>query len=97
MWAYGRYARGGSGPLAALMNEKKECGRTAYPSLTGQQHCGTFTINELATHPHCNDAEQTRPICTRQLGHMALNGTAVGDSVCRRVSTHVAVPPPATI
>lgn len=115
----GRYARGAT-ELSALMNEKKDCGRTAYPSLTGQQYCGRFTINELyaasgrhigsathalptrrclldsllthpccfalppndrGAHPHCNDAEKTRPICTRKVYHGALNSSAVGNSV----------------
>ena len=42
---------------------KKECGRTAYPSLTGQQPCGRFSIPDLNKHPACTDAEKTRPVC----------------------------------
>ena len=39
------------------------CGRTAYPSLTGQRTCGTFSLSALNGHPACTDTERTRPVC----------------------------------
>ncbi len=39
------------------------CGRTAYPSLTGQRACGVFKIPQLNDHPTCRDADRTRPVC----------------------------------
>lgn len=41
--------------MAAVLQEHRSCGRTAYPSLTGQKKCGSFSLLELNTHPHCND------------------------------------------
>lgn len=45
---------------------KQPCGRTAYPSLTGQRFCGSFSISELDGHPRCTDA--TRPVCVAKPG-----------------------------
>lgn len=41
--------------MAAALQEHRGCGRTAYPSLTGQKKCGSFSLLELNTHPRCND------------------------------------------
>lgn len=46
---------------------KRQCGRTAYPSLTGQTHCGEFSFAGLNTHPECTDSEHTRPICVAKV------------------------------
>ena len=58
------YAKGAGAmrePWAA--STQMRCGRTAYPSLTGQKPCGFFTLHALDTHPVCSDAERTLPVC----------------------------------
>ncbi len=55
-------------------HKPRNCGRTAYPSLTGQQSCGTFTFAGLNSHPHCNDAERTLPICVTKPAHTGTDG-----------------------
>ena len=49
--------------MAAAGSTTMQCGRTAYPSLTGQRHCGTFSYLKLNEHPSCTDAERTLPVC----------------------------------
>ena len=52
-------SRGGT----SAWHKPRQCGRTAYPTLTGQVPCGTFTLAGLNNHPHCDDAERTLPVC----------------------------------
>ena len=59
--------RGFESRLGQLKN-KMRCGRTAYPSLTGQRHCGWFSLEGLNEHPACDDAEKTLPVCATKPG-----------------------------
>ena len=59
--AYAKRAAALAKPWAA--RNLMRCGRTAYPSLTGQRACGTFTMHSLDRHPVCNDSERTLPVC----------------------------------
>ena len=56
---------------AAMQSPKTSrmrCGRTAYPSLTGQRHCGWFSLSNLNEAAACDDAEHTRPVCAIKPG-----------------------------
>jgi len=61
--------------MAALFEQQIQCGRTAYPNLTGQRFCGQYTIAELNRHPQCSDALKTLPICVKKPGG-PVNATA---------------------
>lgn len=49
-----------------LLSKRTRCGRTAYPSLTGQSTCGSFSITDLNRHPACTDPERTLPVCAHK-------------------------------
>ena len=70
--AYAKTSPTTSQPWAA--STLMRCGRTAYPSLTGQRPCGTFTLRSLDTHPACGDAERTLPVCALK-PHGSVNST----------------------
>jgi hypothetical protein len=56
------------GPMRAAQQVRSPCGRTAYPSLTGQDFCGRFSYLDLNAHPACADKGHTLPICVRKPG-----------------------------
>ena len=60
---------------AGLFSQPVQCGRTAYPNLTGQRFCGAYTIKDLNSHPQCTDALKTLPICVKKPGG-PVNATA---------------------
>ncbi|KAL1504932.1 hypothetical protein AB1Y20_008699 [Prymnesium parvum] len=59
----------------SVMYVRTWCGRTAYPSLTGQTVCGEFSMEDMNRHPVCNDSERTRPVCVRKPHRGNVNGT----------------------
>jgi hypothetical protein len=78
-------------------DKKRACGRTAYPSLTGQTTCGQFSLAMLDTHPKCRDQEGTLPVCASKPagGGATVNTTALfrGLPVAYRMEDHVAPSP----
>jgi hypothetical protein len=69
----------GAGLMARAEQVQSMCGRTAYPSLTGQDFCGKFSYLDLNTHPACNDKGRTLPICvTKPNGGSADINTSTG-------------------
>jgi len=64
--------------MAAHQARKSQCGRTAYPTLTGQNFCGAFSYLDLNTHPVCSDAGKTLPICVQKPSGGAPNINATG-------------------
>lgn len=57
------YARQAKAMAAGTATQPMRCGRTAYPSLTGQKPCGVFSLDKLNTHAACTDVERTLPVC----------------------------------
>lgn len=66
----------GVGPMRRTEVVKQPCGRTAYPSLTGQSHCGAFSFLDLDRHPVCSDAEGTLPICVSKPRSNGINDSS---------------------
>ena len=50
--------------MQEVLHESRGCGRTAYPTLTGQKKCGSFSLADLNVHKRCSDKERTQPICS---------------------------------
>lgn len=63
----------GVGLMQHAQQAQSSCGRTAYPSLTGQDFCGKFSYLDLNTHPTCNDKGRTLPICVSKPGKGSAN------------------------
>ena len=68
------------------------CGRTAYPTLTGQRTCGVFTLEALDRNVACKDRERTRPVCALK-PQGGVNRTAIFSSLPVRYRLDDAVPP----
>ena len=73
--AFGRH----TDSMRSTVHEKSRCGRTAYPVLTGQRPCGAFSLADLNSHPHCDDAEKTLPVCARKPsnGELGVNTSVI--------------------
>ena len=70
----------GRGPMKAAETRKRRCGRTAYPSLTGQQFCGSFSYLDLNDHPACSDESHTLPVCVSKPNNAGGEGKINGSS-----------------
>ena len=67
--------------MQEVLHESRGCGRTAYPTLTGQKKCGSFSLADLNVNKRCNDKERTQPICVTKPGG---SEAAVNSSKCFR-------------